>query len=147
MTERRGDIARMKKANSSTRRSTAKGSVAQTPNAVDDYMAAVPEPARSTLQRVRSAIRSAMPAETTEVISYGIPAFKYNGTLVWFAAFSDHCSLFPGASVIKAFTNELEGYKTSKGTIQFSVDKPLPAALLKRMVKARLAEKAQKKQR
>lgn len=88
-----------------------------------------------------------MPSEATEAISYGMPAFKYKGTLVWFAAFSNHCSLFPGASVIKAFTNELEGYKTSKGTIQFPVDKPLPGALVKKMVKARLAEKARKKER
>jgi len=138
----------MKKAN---RRSTAKRSVAPTPTpvpkTVEDYLAAVPEPARSTLQRVRAAIRSAMPADATEAISYGIPAFKYNGPLVWFAAFSNHCSLFPGASVIKAFKNELKGYKTSKGTIHFPVDKPLPAALVKKMVKARLAEKAQKKPR
>jgi len=88
-----------------------------------------------------------MPAEATEAISYGIPAFKYNGPLVWFAAFSNHCSLFPGASVIKAFKNELKGYKTSKGTIHFPVEKPLPAGLVKKMVKARLAEKTQKKQR
>jgi len=114
---------------------------------VDDYLAGVPEPARSTLQRVRSAIRSAMPAEATEAISYGIPAFKHKGPLVWFAAFSSHCSLFPGASVIKAFRNELRGLETSKGTIHFPVDKPLPAALVKKMVKARLAEKARKKQR
>jgi uncharacterized protein YdhG (YjbR/CyaY superfamily) len=66
---------------------------------------------------------------------------------VWFAAFSNHCSLFPGASVIKAFANELKGYKTSKGTIHFPVDKALSAALVKKMVKARLAEKAPKKPR
>jgi uncharacterized protein YdhG (YjbR/CyaY superfamily) len=142
-----GGIARMKKAKSSNRRSTAKGNVAAKPKTVDDYLAAVPEPARSTLQQVRAAIRSALPAEATEVISYRIPAFNYNGPLVWFAAFSNHCSLFPGASVIEAFKNELKGYKTSKGTIHFPVDKPLPAALVKKMVKARLAEKAQKKPR
>jgi uncharacterized protein YdhG (YjbR/CyaY superfamily) len=110
-------------------------------------MASVPEPARNSLQRVRSAIQSALPAEATETISYGIPAVKYKGPLVWFAAFSNHCSLFPGASVIKAFANELKEYKTSKGTIHFPVDKPLPAALVKKMVKARLAEKATKKKR
>jgi uncharacterized protein YdhG (YjbR/CyaY superfamily) len=141
----------MKKAASSARRSTAKGSVAPTPvptpKTVEEYLAGIPEPARSTLQRVRSAIRSAMPAEAAEAISYGIPAIKYKGTLVWFAAFSNHCSLFPGASVIRAFRNELKAYKTSKGTIHFPVDKPLPAALVKKMVKARLAEKAQKEQR
>jgi uncharacterized protein YdhG (YjbR/CyaY superfamily) len=141
-------IVRMKKAKSSTRRSTtAKRNIAPTPKTVDDYLATVPEPARSTLQRVRAAIRSAMPAEATEIISYGIPAFNYKRPLVWFAAFSNHCSLFPGASAIKQFKNELKGYKTSKGTIHFPVDKPLPAALVKKMVKMRLAEKTQKKQR
>jgi uncharacterized protein YdhG (YjbR/CyaY superfamily) len=136
----------MKKANIRTR-SAAKGNVAAKPKTVDDYLAAVPEPARSTLERVRAAIRSSVPAEATEVISYGVPAFNYKGPLVWFAAFSDHCSLFPTASVIKAFQNELKGYKTSKGTIHFPVDRPLPATLVKKMVKARLAEKTQKKRR
>jgi uncharacterized protein YdhG (YjbR/CyaY superfamily) len=127
--------------------SAAKRTVPSSHETVDDYLAAVPEPSRSTLQRVRAAIRSAVPAETTEVISYGIPAFNYNRPLVWFAAFANHCSLFPGASVIKAFKNELKGYKTSQGTIHFPVNKPLPAALVKKMVKARLAEKVQKKRR
>ena len=114
---------------------------------MEDHLAAVPDPARSTLPRVRLAIRPAVPAEAAEVISYGIPAFKYRGSLVWFAAFSSHGSLFPGASVIKAFKNELKGFEISKRTIHFPVDKSLPAALVKKMVKARLAEKPQKKQR
>lgn len=113
---------------------------------VDDYLAGVPEPARSTLNKVRAVIRSAMPPETTEVISYRIPAFKYKGPLIWYTAFSNHCSLFPGSSVIEAFKDELKGFKTSKGTIHFPVDKPPSAALLKKLVKARLAEK-EKKQR
>jgi uncharacterized protein YdhG (YjbR/CyaY superfamily) len=141
----------MKKTKLNARRSTAKSNVSPTPTpvpkTVDDYLASVPEPARDTLQRVRLAIRSAMPVEATEIISYGMPAFKYRGTIVWFAAFSNHCSLFPGASVIKAFKNELEEFETSKGTIQFPVDKPPAPALLKKMVKARLAEKARKKER
>src|ERR1700692_1488947 len=137
----------MKKANSSTRGSTAKNKVAPKPNTVEAYLAAIPEPAHSTLQQVRAAIRSALPAEATEGISYGIPAFMYKGPLVWFAAFSDHCRLSPTAPVIQAFKNELKGYKPSKGTIHFPVDKPLPAALVKKMVKARLAEKAGKKKR
>ena len=137
----------MKRAKKRVPASAAKRTVPARRETVDDYLAAVPEPARSTLERVRAAIRSVMPAEATEVISYGIPAFKYNGPLVWFAAFSSHCSLFPGASVIEAFKTELKGYKISKGTIHFPVDKPLPAALVKKMVKARLAEKGQKKQR
>ncbi len=135
----------MKKANSGDRGSAAKGNVA--PKNVDDYLAGVPEPARSTLNKVRAAIRSAVPPEATEAISYGIPTFKYKGSLVWFAAFSDHCSLFPTASVIEAFKNELKDFHTSKGTIRFPVDKPLPAALVKKLVKARIAQNEHKKQR
>jgi uncharacterized protein YdhG (YjbR/CyaY superfamily) len=115
----------MKRAKNIARQSAAKRKVPSRPQTVDDYLALVPEPARSTLQRMRTAIRSAVPAETTEAISYGIPAFNCKGPLVWFAAFSNHCSFFPTASVIEAFKNDLKGYKTSKGTIHFPVDKPL----------------------
>ena len=110
------------------------------PQSVEEYLAGVPEPARSTLNKIRAAIRAAAPAEATEVISYGIPAFKYKVVLMWYAAFAGHCSLFPTASVIEAFKKELAGYAISKGTIQFPTDKALPAALVKKMVKARLAE-------
>ena len=107
---------------------------------VDAYLAAVPEPARSTLKKVRAVIRSAVPAGTEEVISYGIPAFRHKKVLVWYAAFADHCSLFPTAAVIHKFADDLKSYKVSKGTIQFPVNKPLPAPLLKKIVAARLAE-------
>lgn len=117
------------------------------PKTVDEYLAGVPEPARSTLQEVRAAIRSAAPPAATETISYRIPAFRYKGVLMWFAAFSKHCSLFPTASVIEKFKNELKGYTISKGTIQFPPDKPLPAALIKKMVKARMAEMESEKPR
>jgi uncharacterized protein YdhG (YjbR/CyaY superfamily) len=134
----------MKKASASASRgSEAKGSAPA--KTVDEYLAAVPEPARSTLNNVRAAIRSVVPADATEVISYRIPGFQYKGILVWFAAFSDHCSLFPTASVIKTFKKELKDYRISKGTIQFPVDKPLPADLVKKMVKARIAEMKGKK--
>jgi len=135
----------MKKANSGDRGPAAKGNVA--PKNVDEYLAGVPEPARSTLNKVRAAIRSAVPPEATEAISYRMPTFKYKGPLVWFAAFSNHCSLFPGSSVIEAFKNELKGFSTSKGTIHFPVDKPLSAALVKKLVKARIAQNEHKKQR
>jgi len=125
----------MKSVNS---RSAAKGSDA--PKSIDEYLARVPEPARSTLNKIRAAIRDAVPRETTEIISYRMPAFKYKQVLVWFAAFSDHCSLFPTASVIDAFKGELKSFSTSKGTIQFPTDKPLPNALVKKLVKARLAQ-------
>jgi uncharacterized protein YdhG (YjbR/CyaY superfamily) len=136
-------MSRMKDAK--TRKSKLAGERKGAPRNVDEYLAGVPEPARSTLNKVRAAIRSAAPAEATEVISYQIPAFKYKVVLMWYAAFSEHCSLFPTASVIEAFKEELEGYPVSKGTIQFPIDKPLPAALVKKMVKARLAEVEKKK--
>ena len=135
----------MKKVKSGKRGSAAKGSGA--PKNVDEYLAGVPEPARSSLNKIRAAIRSAAPPEATETISYGMPAFKYKGVLVWFAAFSNHCSLFPTASVIEAFKSELKGFVTSKGTIQFPTDKPLPATLVKRMMKARVAQIESKKRR
>jgi len=128
----------MKKVKSGNRSSVARGNRA--PRNVDEYLAGVPEPARSTLNKIRAAIRSAVPPEATETISYGIPAFKHKRVLVWFAAFSNHCSLFPTASVIEAFKDELKGFSTSKGTIQFPTDKPLPAALVKKLVKARVAQ-------
>ena len=108
---------------------------------VDEYLAGVPEPACSTLKHVRAVIRSVVPAETTEVISYGIPMFKYKGMLVGYAAFKNHCSLFPtGSGVIKKFEKELKGFATSKGTIQFPSDRPLPDGLVKKIVKTRVAE-------
>ena len=140
----------MKKERSRVNNSSAKNT--SVPKTVEEYLAGVPEPARSTLNKVRATIRSVVPAETTEVISYRIPAFRietprYKGMLVWYAAFSDHCSLFPTASVISAFKKDLKDFRVSKGTIHFPVDKPLPAALLKRMVKARIAEMESKKRR
>jgi len=133
---------RTKKASSGS----AKANVA--PKSVDEYLAAVPEPARSTLNKIRTIIRSTVPPETTEGISYGMPAFKYKGALVWFATFSNHCSFFPGSlAVMAAFKNKLKDYPTSKGTIRFPVDKPLPATLVKKIVKARIAENEQKKNR
>jgi uncharacterized protein YdhG (YjbR/CyaY superfamily) len=138
-------IARMKKTKAGTRSSIAKGNGA--PKDVDEYLAGVPEPARSTLNKIRAAIRSAVPPEATEAISHRIPAFKYNGVLAWFAAFSKHCSLFPGSSVIEGFKNELKGLSTSKGTIHFPVDKPVPTALIKKLVKARVVQNESKKRR
>lgn len=141
----RQDLSVMKKASSGSRGSSAKQDAV--PRNVDEYLAGVPEPARGTLNKVRAAIRSAAPPEATEAITYRIPTFKYNGSLVAFAAFSNHCSLFPmSLAVMDAFKNELKGFYTSKGTIRFPIDKPLPAALVKKLVKARLAEKERKKQ-
>ena len=135
----------MKKVKSGNRSSAAKGKGA--PKTVDEYLAGVPEPARSALNKIRAAIRSALPPQATETISYRIPAFSYNGVLVWFAAFSNHCSLFPTAAVIEAFKKELKGFSTSKGTVHFPMDKPLPIALIKKLVKARVAQKESEKRR
>jgi uncharacterized protein YdhG (YjbR/CyaY superfamily) len=135
-----------KKAASAKRGSSAKSDDGS--KDVDKYLAAVSEPARSTLNTIRATIRSAVPPEATEGITYGIPMFKYKGALVWFAAFSKHCSFFPGSlAVIAASKNELKDYQTSKGTIRFPVDKPLPATLVKQLVKARIAENERRKRR
>jgi uncharacterized protein YdhG (YjbR/CyaY superfamily) len=112
---------------------------------VERYLARVPEPARSTLERVRAVIRAAAPKEATECISYAIPAFRYKGALVAYAAFSKHCSFFPmSGRVLEEFRDELEKYPQSKGTIRFPVDKPLPATLIKKIVRARVARNEEK---
>jgi uncharacterized protein YdhG (YjbR/CyaY superfamily) len=115
------------------------GSAKGAAQSVDGYLARVPEPARGRFQEMREAIRSAVPSEAVEVISYGIPALKTKKVLVWYAAFSEHCSLFPTAAVIEEFRSELAGLTVSKGTVQFPMSKALPTALIKKMVKARVA--------
>ena len=113
------------------------------PTSVEDYLAALPEGSRAALEKLRKTIRAAAP-EATEAISYQMPAFKDHGrVLVSYAAFKDHCSLFPmSTKVIEAHREELKPYFTGKGTIRFAADKPLPAALVKKIVKARLEENA-----
>lgn len=116
------------------------------PKTIDEYLANVPEPARSTLSRIRAVIQAAAPADAVETISYGIPTFKYKGPLIGFAAFSKHCSLFPmSPAVIESFKKELRDFETSKGTIRFPTDEPPPDALVKKLVKARVAENERKK--
>jgi uncharacterized protein YdhG (YjbR/CyaY superfamily) len=107
---------------------------------VEQYIARVPKAARGTFDQLRQAVRSSVPAEANEVISYRIPAFKDKRVLVWFAAFANHCSLFPTNAMIEQFRDELKDYSMSKGTIQFPLDKPLPTVLIKRIVKARVAQ-------
>ena len=107
---------------------------------VDDYLSRVPEDSRAALEKLRPTIKSVVP-DAVEVISYQIPAFKYQGRmLVSYAAFAEHCSFFPGAAPIAAHRNELKSYQTSKGTIRFPNDKPLPATLVKKLVKTRIKE-------
>jgi len=107
---------------------------------VADYVASVPKSARATFTKLRTAIRSAVPRTACEIISYQIPAFREEHVLVWFAAFSNHCSLFPTRAVIEKFADQLQSFSTSKGTVHFPLDKPLPVALIKKMVRARVAE-------
>jgi uncharacterized protein YdhG (YjbR/CyaY superfamily) len=112
---------------------------------VDEYLAAVPEPGRSTLNKLRGMIRSMVPREAAETISYQMPAFRYKGALVCYGAFSDHCSFFPmDASLIVKFRKELKRYSTAKGTVRFPLDQPPPKALLKKIVKARVARNEEK---
>lgn len=106
---------------------------------VDDYLAGVQSPeARASLEKLRSIIRNEVP-KADEVISYGIPTYKLHGFLCSFAAFKNHCSFFPGHTV-RDFTEELEGYKTAKGTIQFKHERPLPEDLVRAILRARTAE-------
>lgn len=107
---------------------------------VDDYLEALPAEDRAALARLRKVIRSAAPG-AEETISYQMPTFKYHGPLVAFAAFKDHLSFFVmSTSVANAYRDQLEGYDTSKGTIRFQPDEPLPASLVKGLVKARIEE-------
>jgi uncharacterized protein YdhG (YjbR/CyaY superfamily) len=108
---------------------------------VEEYLAGVPEPARSTLGKIRAAIVSVLPREAIETISYRIPAYKYKGLLVGFAAFTTHCTFATmSPPVIEAFKDELKGYETADSIVRFPHDKPLPAALVKKIVKARIVE-------
>ena len=108
------------------------------------YLRAVPPAPRAALQKLRKTIKAAAP-EATEVISYGIPMFKHHGMLVGYAAFQEHCSLFMSTALAKAFKKALAPYQTSKGTIRFTVDKPLPKALVRKLVKARIAQNERKR--
>jgi len=107
---------------------------------VEDYLADVSPEARATLEKLRQTIKAVAP-NAVEVISYQVPTFKLDGRmLVSYAAFKNHCSFFPGAAPIKAHQDELKSYQTSKGTIRFATGKPLPAALVKKLVRTRIKE-------
>lgn len=114
------------------------------PESIDEYLAAVPRPARDALTRVRADIRAAAP-EATEKISWGMPTFYHQGSLVGFAAFKNHCSLFVmSGTFLDPYREEFDRYEMTKSAIQFPHDQPLPAALVKKIVRARLAENARK---
>jgi len=110
--------------------------------AVEAYLMAVPEPGRSALQHLRSVIRAEAP-DADECITYGMPGFRLKRPLVGYAAFKAHLSFFPmSGTLIAGLAGELEDFRTSKGTIQFTPDKPLPDSLVRRIVAARKAESA-----
>jgi uncharacterized protein YdhG (YjbR/CyaY superfamily) len=113
------------------------------PAGVEDYLAALPEDQRAALEKLRETIRAAAP-EATETISYQMPTFKIRGrVLVYYAAFKDHCSLFPASeAVMEALGEELKPYFSGKGTLRFTPDKPIPVAIVKKIVKARIEENA-----
>jgi len=107
------------------------------PATIDQYLASVPQPQRSALQKLRATIRRVAP-RAEECISYGVPGFRLDGrSLVWFAAAKSHCSFFPGA-VVAEYAHELRGFETRKGTIRFQPDRLLPAGLIRKLVRARI---------
>ena len=110
------------------------------PKDVDAYLAALPKDKRAALTKLRKDIRAAAP-KATEVISYGVPTFKLDGkALVYFGAAKAHCSLYGMSRILKTHAAALKDYELSTGTIRFPADKPLPAALVTKLVKARIAE-------
>jgi uncharacterized protein YdhG (YjbR/CyaY superfamily) len=111
---------------------------------IDEYLAFQPEKVMGALENLRQIIRETAP-EAEEVISYGIPAYKYHGMLVYFAAYKKHCSLFAGnGALTEQMQEQLKAYKTSKGTIQFTVEKPLPDDLVREIVKIRMKQNEEK---
>jgi uncharacterized protein YdhG (YjbR/CyaY superfamily) len=117
------------------------------PQSIDAYLASLSREKRAALQKLRKAIKAAVPG-AEECISYQMPAFRSGGRiLVWFGAATKHCAFYPGAGPVAAHQDELEGYDTSKGTIRFQADRPLPATLVRKLVRFRIAEYAGKRDR
>jgi uncharacterized protein YdhG (YjbR/CyaY superfamily) len=111
---------------------------------IDEYISSAPEGVRPKLEQIRRLIKKAAP-EAEETISYSMPAFKQNGILVYFAAFKDHIGFFPTGAGVSHFKKELEAYATSKGTVRFPLDKPIPDKLIEKIVKFRVKENLDKK--
>jgi uncharacterized protein YdhG (YjbR/CyaY superfamily) len=127
------------KATQTRRRRTAAQAIAGKPKTPDDYLAAVSDDKRAALEKLRKIIRAAAP-KAEECISYQIPAFRLNGKLlVAYGAAANHCAFYPG-SVVQALKHELKDYDTSKGTIRFPADRVLPPALVRKLVKLRIAK-------
>ena len=106
---------------------------------IDEYIDAQPNDIKKGLEKIRQAVKKAAP-DGEEIISYQMPAFKFHGILIWFAAFKNHYGLYPTAKGIEAFKNELKDYELSKGTIRFPFNKPLPLKLIAEIVKYRVTE-------
>lgn len=110
------------------------------PATIDDYLAPLPAAQRAALQKLRAAIHATAPG-LVECIKYGVPTFCRNDkNLVHLGAAKGHCSFYPGPNPIELFADELAGYSTSKGTIRFAAERPLPIALVRKIVRARIAE-------
>jgi uncharacterized protein YdhG (YjbR/CyaY superfamily) len=121
--------------------------MAAKPKTIDQYLARLSEEKRAALEKLRKTIRAAAP-EAEECISYQLAAFRQNGMLVAFGATENHCAFYlMSSSTVEAHKDELKDYDTSKGTIRFQAGKPLPAALVRKLVKARLAENAERRGR
>ena len=115
------------------------------PQTIDEYLAALSPDNRGALEKLRKAIKAAAP-KAEECISYQIPAFRLKGRLlVAFGAATKHCAFYPGSLPVEMHKDELKAYDTSKGTIRFPADSPLPAALVRKLVKTRIAERAAKR--
>ncbi len=107
------------------------------PGTIDEYIAGFPGEVQERLQAVRRTVARAAP-DAQEKISYRIPAFTLHGNLIYFAAFKNHIGLYPGTAAIKAFADDLAGFRTAKGTVQFQFGEPLPLSLISRIVKFRV---------
>jgi len=112
-------------------------------NSIEEYISTFPKDVQCKLEEIRQTIKEAAP-NAKEAISYQMPAFKLNGNLVWFAAFKDHIGFYPTASGIEAFREKLSAYKTSKGTVKFPLNEPLPIDLIKEIVRFRVKENLNK---
>ena len=110
---------------------------------IDDYLAQFPPPVQEKLEQLRKTIKNAAP-NAEEVISYQMPAYRQHGILVYFAGYKHHIGFYPTPAGINAFKNELSVYKPAKGSVQFSLDKPLPLALITEIVKFRVKEDQEK---
>jgi len=114
-----------------------------TAKTIDDYIAGYPKDIQTTLEKIRTAIRKAAP-KAEETIKYGMPTFTLNGNLIFFAAFKNHIGFYPIPQGIDAFKKELSIYKQGKGSVQFPIDKPMPLALISKIVKFRVKKNLEK---